>query len=111
MIRFLASFLVALAMFLSPLAMASGGGMAVAHTTKSQVDEGCARTHHSSSDEQKSDMKTSCAIACAAITGTPSSVHEQIDQPNEQTVIAAAHVLTGIWPEGETPPPRIDPEI
>jgi hypothetical protein len=111
MLRFLASFLVALALFFSPLAMEVGGSAAIAHTATAQMNGGCAGMQHSLPDNQKSDTKASCAIACAALPGTPARVCEQAVPPKGERVIAAAQVLTGIWPEGETPPPRIAPEI
>ena len=111
MIRLFASFLVALSLFFSPMAMEMAGGMAMAHSTMAQMDEGCAGMHHSSPDDQKSDMKTSCAITCAAIPGIPSTIVEQSRPLKAKTVMVAAQVLTGMWPEGETPPPRIAPEI
>ena len=111
MSRLIASILVALAMFLSPLAMGTGGAMAMAHPGMSQVDDGCAATHPASSDDQKPDMKMSCAIACAALPATHPPVGEQTVPQEAKAVMAAAQVLIGIWPEGETPPPRLAPEI
>jgi hypothetical protein len=111
MIRLFASFLVALALFFSPMAMEMGGGMAMGHSTMAQMDGGCTGMDHSSPDEQKSDMKMACAIACAALPGSPACLAEQTSSPKPANVALAAQVLTGIWPEGETPPPRIAPEI
>ncbi|TFI58450.1 hypothetical protein E2493_09975 [Sphingomonas parva] len=111
MIRLLASFLAALALFFSPLAMEIGGGAAMAHTTMAQMDGGCASTHHSSPDDQKSDVQMSCAIACAAIPAAPAGLAVQTTAPRTVNASLPAQVLSGIWPEGETPPPRIAPEI
>jgi len=110
MIRLLASFLVALALFLSPMVMEMGGGMAMAETRLTETDGGCAG-HHAPADDRTSDMKMSCAIACAAIPGTPATVKAQVVPAKGATLIGAAHMLTGIWPEGETPPPRSASEI
>ena len=106
MLRFFASILVALALFFSPLAMEMGGGMAMANTTMAEMNGSCAGMHHPSSDDEKSDVKMSCALACAAIPGTPAPVADQAVPPKSDAVIVADPVLTGIWPEGETPPPR-----
>ena len=111
MIRLFAFFLVALSLLFSPIAMDMGGGMAMAHSATAEMDGGCVGMNHSSPDNQKSDMKMNCALACAAIPGTPSSLDEQASPLKAKTVMVAAQVLTGIWPEGETPPPRIAPEI
>lgn len=109
MSRLIASFLVALAMFLSPLAMV--GGMAMAHSPTLQTDDGCAGSHHRSTDGEKSDMKMSCAIACAALPGIASPAREQPLAIKGKTVMVPAQVLLGIWPESETPPPRAASEI
>ena len=109
--RLIASLLLALALFLSPLAMGTSGGAVMAHPAMSQIDEGCAGSHHTSPDDQKSDMKTNCAIACAALPGSPARLREQAPAPKGETIRGAAQSLTGIWPEGETPPPRNPPEI
>ena len=111
MYRLVASLLVALALFVSPLVMASGAGMAMPHAAAlSQVDGHCAG-EEAPADEDGAPAKGSCASACAACLslGASSSAAASI----APLVIAAngPQVLSGIHPEGETPPPRMTPEI
>lgn len=107
MTRLLASLLVALAMFFSPLAMEMGVGMAMAQTTASVSDGGCAAMHHPAPEEHKADLKTNCAAACAAIPGTPATLRARCVHPKSSAAMAPTRALAGIGPEGETPPPRI----
>jgi hypothetical protein len=112
MTRLLASIFLAFAMFFSPLAMEMGVGMAAAQTTVGTSDGGCAGMHDSAPEqEQKSGLKMNCAAACAAIPGTPATVRARFTHPKSRTAMAPAQVLSGIRPEGETPPPRIASEI
>ncbi|WP_158298932.1 hypothetical protein [Sphingomonas psychrotolerans] len=112
MTRLLASFLVAFAMFFSPLAMEMGVGMAMAQTTASISDGGCAGMHDPAPEhEQKSGLKMNCAAACAAIPGTPATVRARFIHPKSRAAMVPTQALSGIRPEGETPPPRIASEI
>ena len=113
MIRLLSSFLVALILFLSPLMMANGAGMAMPHAAaaaNAQTDNHCAGDQ-APSENQKSPAKASCASACAAfpaVSPAPSGV-----APAVRLAIVASRprVLSGIHPEGELRPPRNTPEI
>ena len=91
--------------------METGGGMAMAHAPVVQMDGSCAGMQHSSPDEKKSDLQVSCAIACAALPGTSADFGHQTLAPRSADVVLPEQVLAGIWPEGETPPPRIASEI
>lgn len=108
--RFLASLLMAFALLFSPLAMKTGGSTAMAHTTMASMNEGCAGMHHSSADDQKSDMKLSCAMACAAVLTAPAALDAQAPA-GTTSIVSPAKGHSGTWPEGETPPPRITSEI
>ena len=111
MYRLIASLLVALALFVSPLAMANGAGMAMPHAPAlSQVDGHCAG-EEAPADDEGAPAKASCASACAACLSLGATSSAAV--PMAPLVIAATgpQVLSGIHPEGETPPPRILPEI
>ncbi len=113
MIRLLSSLFVALALFASPLMMANGAGMAMSHApteTSSALAEHC-RDDQAPSNQHHAPKKMSCATGCAAfLPDEPIEVDAApvtlalLTVPQEQS-------LAGIHPEGETPPPRIAPEI
>ena len=113
MFRLICAFFIACAMFLSPVAMATGGGMAMAHAATA-ADVGA----HGHCDEggvpagkKKPDMKMSCASACAAFLAVVPTVAEQDAQPKSSLAIASSAFLLGVAPERETPPPRSAPAI
>ncbi len=107
MIRLLASMLAALALFLSPMVMANGAAVA---QSSAQMGDDCAAMHHSSPDNQKSDVKMSCA-ACVAIPAAPAGVGAQTIAPAPSNGVLPTQMLAGIRPESETPPPRFASEI
>ena len=113
MVRLLSSLFVALALFLSPLSMAGGSGMAMSHPVTSaapDMEDHCAGSE-SSTDEGKAPAKLSCASACAAFL--PASPIASNEAPAERVALTlpGPQLLIGIHPEGETPPPRLSPEI
>ena len=113
MIRFLSFLLIALALFVSPLMMANGAGMAMPHgaaAAETQADDHCGGDENPA-DTKKSPAKASCASACAAFPAA-SPAHLEA-APAVRAVIDAspAQLLSGIHPEGELRPPRITPEI
>jgi hypothetical protein len=113
MVRLLSSLFVALALFFSPLSMASGSGMAMSHpmTSAAPETEGHCAGGESSTDESKAPAKLSCASACAAfLPATPVASDEAPAGPAVLT-LSGPKLLIGIHPKGETPPPRITPEI
>ena len=112
MLRFLSSLLVAIALFLSPLAMANGAGMAMPHGTATATAAGdhCAGKE-APSDEGDSSMKVSCASSCAAYPPFTPLPAEKPATARAKLGIAKPQLLAGIHPEGETPPPRMTPEI
>ena len=113
MIRLLSSLLVAFALFASPLMMASGAGMAKspASTEASSAVSGHCTEDQVPSDEPHAPKKMSCATGCAAFL--PDEGVEADAAPVGLAILTVprARSLTGIHPEGETPPPRIPPEI
>lgn len=115
MIRFLSSLLVAIALLLSPLAMENGAAMAVPHAaaagTVEMVADGHCAGEHAPVDEEKAPAKAGCASACAAVPAVPPVFLEDAAQVREAIGLRGSQVLSGIHPEGETPPPRITREI
>lgn len=111
MLRFLSSFFVAMALFLSPLAMAGGAGMAMPHATAtvSAAGDHCAGGEVPSDED--SSMKVSCASSCAAYPPVAPLPAEKPATARAELGIAKPQLLAGIHPEGETPPPRMTPEI
>ena len=110
MIRLLSLMVAAMALFFSPLAMMSGSGMAMSHApvaSTSSVDGHC---DGSGQDDQGSGMEAGCAAGCAAVA--PSDRPTASQSVTSVKVSASPHQLVvGIFPEGETPPPRNTPEI
>jgi hypothetical protein len=108
MLRFLASILVALALFVSPVAMANGGAAAMTQGSGSHamaMDDHCAPPCHSP-DDRKADIKMSCAGACAALSPAPLAMGERLEGSRLAAAMIAPRDLTGIRPDRETPPPR-----
>lgn len=111
--RLLFSLLVALGLFVSPVSMASGGGMAMAHSTSIERVEAnghCAGSE-TPAEEPSDDSKMSCAAACAAFPPMLPATGEEIPLVKLADEMLAHTRLAGIHPEGETPPPRITSEI
>lgn len=113
MIRLLSSLFVALALFASPLMMADGASMAMSHASADSAPQeaGHCSGDETPSDQQDAPVEMGCATACAAFL---SDHHVAVDEaPVALAVLALTrdHALPGIHPEGETPPPRITPEI
>ena len=115
MLRILSSLLIAFALLLTPFTMI-GGSSAEAHAAMPQgasaashcMDEGKAAP---ASDKHGPGMKAGCAIACAAMPAAGPVPGEQLPPQAISPVSLSQQSLAGIQPEGETPPPRITPEI
>lgn len=112
MLRFLSSLLVAVALLLSPLAMASGAGMAMpqAAAATNAADEHCAGGQVPA-DDDRCLMKVGCASSCAAYPPFTPLPQEKPSTVRAKPGFARSQPLAGIHPEGETPPPRMTPEI
>ena len=109
--RFLAFVLLAIALVVSPLSML-GGGPAMAHAPAAASTSHCDESHKApASDKEKPGMERGCAVACVALAPLNSCVLEAAAAISAQPAARAHHLLAGIGPEGETPPPRITPEI
>lgn len=105
--------LVALALIVSPLAMAS---RALANPPAAAGHETAAPTAHCAGDEMPASGDTepehlSCAAACAALPALPLSSGTAPATLSARPVAAPNPALLGFEPEGETPPPRITPVI
>lgn len=115
MIRLFSSLLVAIALLLSPMAMASGAAMAMPGAAVAAVAESVADGHcagkEAPADEEKAPAKASCASACAAVPAASPVFLEDAAVAREAISLRGPQVLSGIHPEGETPPPRIIREI
>ncbi|HEX8534262.1 MAG TPA: hypothetical protein VF662_08845 [Allosphingosinicella sp.] len=111
MFRIVSALFVALAMFLSPVMMAGGGGIAHAAPAAQAKGDGHCRGETAPEGKQKPDMKMSCASACAAFPAATPAMAERSVQPKPLAAAAEPLLLTGIAPERETPPPRPSPAI
>lgn len=113
MFRFLASLLVAFGLMFALVAMTHGQAMATPHSSAPAMvknDDGAGE--HSPSSSHRSGMDISCAITCAAaVPAAEPMVTDRIAPPKAELAPAGFQELVGIQPEGETPPPRITPEI
>ena len=111
--RLMSSLLLALALLLAPLAMI--GGASSAHATMVQTasaamhcaEEGPAQKH----EKRAPGMEVGCAMACAAVPTTQPFTAERLPHSAMAPALFSDRLLFGIHPEGETPPPRIRPEI
>lgn len=105
--RLISSLLVALALFLSPLAMANGS--APAHG--SMVAAGDMAAHCAESDQQGEhkgapDAQVHCMAVCAAVHPAPAAVAGHGPSPRAALAMPTILMLVGIAPEYDTPPPR-----
>ena len=113
MYRLWSTLLVALALIMSPMAMASG---ALANAPAAAGHETAAPSAHCAGDEMPASGDThaeqlSCAAACAALPALPLSSGAASARLSAPPVAAPNPALLGFEPEGETPPPRITPVI
>jgi hypothetical protein len=111
--RLWSTLLVALALIMSPMAMASG---ALANAPAAAGHETAAPSAHCAGDEMPASGDThaeqlSCAAACAALPALPLSSGAASATLSAPPVAAPNPALLGFEPEGETPPPRITPVI
>lgn len=111
--RFLSSLLLAIALIVSPLGMLGGGpGMAHPAAGAAATTSHCDESHQApASDKEKPGMERGCAVACAALAPLGGCVVEGNSAASVGPAARAHNFLSGIGPEGETPPPRINPEI
>lgn len=110
MARLLSTLLIAFAMFCAPLAMHMNGS-AMANPTAAEMGAGCEGMAHPAPDGQKSDTEANCAVACAALPGLPAVMPTEALVTKVALFTGTTQPLTGVWPEAETPPPRLAPAI
>jgi hypothetical protein len=113
MIRLMSSMLVALALFVSPLLMASGASMAMPHAAAAsgtQTGSHCADSEAPAEDDT-SRGDASCASACAAFPAIGPAYLEEALPVRPPAAAGIPQALSSIHPEGELRPPRITPEI
>lgn len=110
--RLLSLLAAVLALFLAPAAMAQNA--AAAHGSVSAAEAGhashCGGTEAPQKDERPYAMM-SCAAACSLVPAAEPELIERPHIPTAKLAFVPGRLLSGIAPEGETPPPRIDPEI
>jgi len=113
MIRLVACLVAAIALLLSPVSMASMGEMAMAHDVAVELDQrgGHCGNESDTPDGQETGMKSGCASACAALGAVAPSPGSPREFPASAEMQAPDQFMIGVPPEGETPPPRITPEI
>ena len=70
----------------------------------------CAGTETPSEDDEPAAM-LSCGLACTAFPAAEPMVSDAVAPHDAEIAMADHQLLNGIWPEGETPPPRMTPEI
>ena len=111
--RLLSSLFLALAVLLSPLAMIGGAGSS--HAAMPQAASPalhCAEETPAPQHEKRAPgMEAGCAIACAAVPAAQPFTPERLPHDAMAPALLGDQLLSGIHPEGETPPPRIRPEI
>lgn len=113
MLRLFACLAAALALFFSPVAMSGGFGVAAAHSPSglaSMPADHCTG-EEAPSDDQQPDMTGSCVSSCAAFAPDGLLVTPEAHAGRSPLAMSRHQLLVGIHPEGETPPPRITPEI
>lgn len=111
MVRLLSSLLIAIAMLFSPLVMTSGAGMAMPHAAAAATTTDHCAGEESPVGDDKAPVKASCASACAAFPAMAPVASEHPLARDEDAEDRGSQLLAGVQPEGETPPPRIPPEI
>ena len=106
MLRLLSSLLAALALFWSPIAMASGAGMAMPATVEMTASAAHCPDSDAPPEDRQSDVKMSCASSCAAFPALAPAIADRPRSFRAEVEIAKGKVLVGIDSERETPPPR-----
>jgi len=111
--RLLSSLLVALALLISPIAMAGG---AAANAAGVPAQAMSARSAHCAGDDLPSDegqqaKHLSCSAACAALPAVFPQGGAAPRREGTRILPPGARAMIGFTAEGETPPPRIAPVI
>ncbi|NIJ15360.1 hypothetical protein ACLIMP_25350 (plasmid) [Novosphingobium aerophilum] len=109
--KLLSSLLIALAMLVSSVSMASGTATAMPHQGAMEM---ASVAGHCAGSESPSHRKSPepgmhCAVACAAFPAMPPLI-EQLDRPTKALYsVAGQKHLIAITLERDTPPPRMIP--
>ena len=109
--KLLSSLLIALAMLVSSVSMASGNAAAMPQpgTMEMASVAGHCAGSESSSDRKSPEPGMYCAVACAAFLAMPPLIEQRDQPPKTLHPIAGQQQLAAITLEGETPPPRMTP--
>lgn len=110
MLRLLTSLFAALGLLFMPLGMTTSAAMAQPAAVEASMEDHCVGTDRAP-DEQRSSAEMGCASACAAIYLALPAVCEHIPTLWVKIEMVRHQMPVGIAPEGETPPPRIIPEV
>jgi hypothetical protein len=113
MIRLFSFLMIVIAMFVSPLAMANGAGMAMPDaevTSAAPAGSHCANSETPAEDDHSREG-ASCASACAAFPAVGPAHPEEVLAASQLVSVGVPLALSGIHPEGQLRPPRIIPEI
>lgn len=106
-LRFISAVLLAIALFLSPVArMAGGMAMAAEMPSVASTADGHCGGSADHSDDKKPGVGISCASACAALQATLPVVARHVDVQRVRESETTRTSLAGILTEFETPPPR-----
>lgn len=109
-LRLLSTILLAMAMFLSPIARVESGAAASASEMGMAASVGghCADTEQGA-EHKKSGMSVSCATACAALQPMSAvTAMSVVRKLNAVPIAGVRPVLNGIPTEFDTPPPRAE---
>ncbi len=109
--RLLSSLFLVFALLLSPLAMIGGSGPAHAAAPQAAASHCAEMASPTEPEKGAPGMEMGCAIACAAVPATEPFSAERLPHDALPPALLGDQLLSGIHPEGETPPPRIRPEI
>lgn len=111
MLRLFACLLAALALFFSPIVMAGGAAAAHVPSTASAMPDGHCSGSQAPADDQRADISGGCASSCAAFQPAFPRISKEAADSRAVPPLPTHQSLAGIHPEGETPPPRMTPEI
>jgi len=107
-LRLFSAILIALALFVSPIARMTGGSVALA----AELPDAAATTGHCGgtgkhTGSEKPGVNINCAASCAAVHATLPAVIGRVDAPRGRDIATVRPVLAGIFTEFDTPPPRV----
>lgn len=110
MLRFFSLLAAVFALFLVPVGMANGAAVADTGLVGSN-DHAAHCAGEDRPQDRSSEKMAGCVSACSALPGLEVSYAPPAKIETSKAQLPSHQVLVGIHPEGETPPPRITPEI